>query len=138
MFRSIYKQEKLTTISIAIESRNAGLGPGSRGTSNNKRRRRAERAEKLYERFMSAIIRSRVTQYRLIIEDEVQAGRQALTYALNSRGTTAWVASLFSSFFQFFSLRLSRSRFEACLSAGVPRTLILATLMRLCYFSPYP
>lgn len=95
--------------------------------SNGGDRRPAKRSEKLYERFMDAIIRSWVTQYRLIIEDEVQAGRQALTYALNSRRDSLGGFPRFYSLFIIFSslLRLAR-------------TLILASLMRLCYFSPYP
>lgn len=84
---------------------------------------------------MSAIIRSRVTQYRLIIEDEVQAGRQALTYALNSRPRQPGWLSYFRLFFSFVptgspSLTYGQERLS--------RTLIIATLMRLCYFSPYP
>ena len=48
---------------------------------------------------MSAIIRSRVTQYRLIIEDEVQAGGQALTHGLNSRPRQPGWLSYFCLFF---------------------------------------
>ena len=79
-----------------IEKRETGRR--SRATRNNKRDRRTE---KLYEQFMSAIIRSRVTQYRLIIEDEVQAGRQALTYALNSRPRQPGWLPYFRLFFFF-------------------------------------
>lgn len=75
---------------------------------------------------MRAIIRSWVTQYRLIIEDEVQAGRQALTYALNSRRDSLGGFPALS-FYYFLSSLLQ-----------LTRTLILASLMRLCYFSPYP
>lgn len=85
------------------------------------------RTEKLYERFMSAIIRSRVTQYRLIIEDEVQVGRQALTCALNSRRDSLGGFPALLSFYYFPVSPATRAR-----------TLILASLMRLCYFSPYP
>ena len=112
-----------------IEKRETGRR--SRATRNNKRDRRTE---KLYEQFMSAIIRSRVTQYRLIIEDEVQAGRQALTYALNSRPRQpGWLPyfrlfffliSFFTPLFTSLSLSLSLS---LCPTDSVgSRTLIIA------------
>lgn len=79
-------------------------------------------AEKLYERFMSAIIRSRVTQYRLIIEDEVhQAGRQALTAR-----QPGWLSPRHSPFI-IFPLSLSLSLMRVSLVQLVARTLILAS-----------
>lgn len=67
-------------------------------TSNNKRDR-SHTKKTLWTVFMSAIIRSRVTQYRLIIEDEVQAGGQALTHGLNSRPRQPGWLSYFCLFF---------------------------------------
>lgn len=87
---------------------------------------------------MSVIIRSRVTQYRLIIEDEVQAGRQALTRALKSRPRQPGWLPYFRLFFHFFFLSPPRSLCHSSGVSGAPHTLIRATLMRLCYFSPYP
>lgn len=66
-------------------------------TSNNKRDSHTKKT--LWTVFMSAIIRSRVTQYRLIIEDEVQAGGQALTHGLNSRPRQPGWLSYFCLFF---------------------------------------
>lgn len=61
---------------------------------------------------MSAIIRSWVTQYRLIIEDEVQAGRQALTYALNSRRDSLGGFPVPLSFYYFLVSPATRAHFD--------------------------
>lgn len=77
-------------------------------TSNNKRDSHTKKT--LWTVFMSAIIRSRVTQYRLIIEDEVQAGGQALTHGLNSRPRQPGWLSYFCLFFPPLLLPMLRLR----------------------------